>query len=167
VKVGKGTVDRNDGTQWMMPHIQNIVLLLMLSAQAVAGNVRADNFHARHLLHDEHARLYDTLTAAPHEEIVWRYNDAGAPLANKDSYEKARLMEMEDDEAADQVRASIASFRPHPVSWRSGGMRCVHPLLTALWRHFLHSLRPVPRLRCNSALAPPLLRLALAGCKGC
>jgi len=80
------------------------VLLLLLCAQTVAANVRADNFHTRHLLHSEHDRYFETLAAAPQDEDgVWHYNDAAAPLVNRESIGKARQMEMADDGAADEV----------------------------------------------------------------
>ena len=85
------------------------LLLLLLCAQVglVAANLRADNFHSRHLLHTEHDRFYEMLAAAPagEEDSVWHFNDENAPLVNKASIEKARVMEMADDAEADAVRA--------------------------------------------------------------
>ena len=38
---------------------------------------------------------------------MWHYNDAGAPLVNRDSIVKARTMEMADDAEADAVRVCM------------------------------------------------------------
>jgi hypothetical protein len=48
------------------------------------------------------------LAAAPAGQVdgVWHYNDENAPLVSKTSIEKARVMEMADDAAADEVRVS-------------------------------------------------------------
>ena len=85
-----------------------VILLVMLCAQlclVALANVRADNFHSRHLLHSEHDRYYEMLAAAPTDEEsgVWHNSDASAPLVNRESIEKARVMEMADDAAADEV----------------------------------------------------------------
>ena len=93
-----------------MPRVPGGLLLLLLCAQGalVAANVRADNFHSRHLLHSEHDRFFEMLAAAPAGQVdgVWHYNDENAPLVSKTSIEKARVMEMADDAAADEVRVS-------------------------------------------------------------
>jgi hypothetical protein len=85
-------------------------VLLLLCVHAVSANLRQDNIHSRHLLHSEHDRFFEILAAAPSEgdgQGVWRYNDAGAPLVNKDSIIKARTIEMADDKAADEVRTGL------------------------------------------------------------
>lgn len=87
--------------------VQAAAVVLLVCMQAVAANVREDNFGARHLLHSEHSRYFESLAAVPaegDEEGVWHYNDARAPLVNKDSIGKARQMELEDDAAADEVK---------------------------------------------------------------
>ena len=80
-----------------------VLLLLAVSLQGATANVRADNFHSRHLLHNDHDRYFEMLATAQ-EDGAWHYNDAGAPLVDKDSIVKARKMEMADDAEADAVR---------------------------------------------------------------
>lgn len=88
-----------------------LLLLLCTQGALVAANVRAVNFHSRHLLHSEHDRFFETLAAAPAGQVdgVWHYNDENAPLVSKSSIEKARVMEMADDEAAAEVRAAAGA----------------------------------------------------------
>ena len=102
--------------------VKSAAVLLLLCVHVVSANLRQDNIHSRHLLHSEHDRFFESLAAAPSEvdgQGVWRYNDAGAPLVNKDSIIKARTIEMADDEAADEVRAGLCwlvlqhALRPH------------------------------------------------------
>ena len=96
-----------------VPRVPGGLLLLLLCAQGalVAANVRADNFHSRHLLHSEHDRFFEMLAAEPERQLdgVWHYNDENAPLVNKASIEKARVMAMADDEAADEVRSEAGA----------------------------------------------------------
>ena len=88
--------------------------------RVAAANVRVDNFHSRHLLHSEHDRYFEQLASAPaQEDGVWHYNDAGAPLVNRESIVKARKMEMADDAEADAVRSCVCCLVIRPCRGNS------------------------------------------------
>jgi len=94
-----------------------LVLVGVACLRVAAANVRVDNFHSRHLLHSEHDRYFEMLASAPQEDGVWHYNDAGAPLVNKESIVQARTMEMADDAEADAVRCCLLCLVIGP--WRA------------------------------------------------